>query len=82
MEFCTTRQKLWDRLVELAAIEVKTEAERSEEQIKAREFWDYGALDARLRDGTGLHYPGYNWNGMTDMQRRVMRLARYQAAAV
>lgn len=46
MRFITTRQAAWGRLAQLAQIEVKTEAERYEEERLSRLFWELGNLDA------------------------------------
>lgn len=75
-EFITSMQLLWDRLAELAKIEIKTEAERYEEQIKSREFYSLIGLNSRLKNGSILFY---NPNDcLTTIQRRIMHMARYQ----
>lgn len=76
--FITSRQAAYDRLAELSKIEIKTEAENYEEQLLSRYFWETGALDERIRYGL-LGFDPYA-KGMTDIQRRIMYLARYQAA--
>ena len=76
MEFITSRQAAYDRLAELSKIEIKTEAENYEEQLLSRYFWETGALDERIRYGL----LGFDPCGMTDIQRRIMYAARYQAA--
>ena len=75
MQFITTRQAAWDRLAELAKIEVKTEAERYEEGLLSRLFWALGNLDARIRYGPVL---GFDETGDTPVQRRIMYMARFQ----
>lgn len=76
-EFITSRQAAWDRLSELAKIEIKSESERYEEERLSRYFWETGALDERIRYRGIL---GFCPDGMTDIQLRIMYLARYQAA--
>ena len=75
MKFITTRQIAWDRLVQLAEIEVKTEAERYEEEALSRLFWALGDLDARIRYGPVL---GFDATGYTPIQRRIMYMVRFQ----
>ena len=76
-EFITSRQVAWDRLSELAKIENKSESERYEEELLSRYFWETGALDERIRSRGIL---GFCPDGMTDIQLRIMYIARYQAA--
>lgn len=75
MQFITTRQAAWDRLAQLAEIEVKTEAERYEEEKLSRLFWELGELDAHIRYGPVL---GFSDRGYTPVQRRIMYMARFQ----
>ena len=75
MSFITTRQAAWDRLAVLAEIEVKTEAERYEEEILSRLFWELGELDAHIRYGPLL---GFDSTGYTPVQRRIVYMARFQ----
>lgn len=74
-EFITSMQILFDRLSELAKIEIKTEAERYEEQIKSRQFFELQGLNARIKEGSILFYDP---NGMTEAQLRIMNMARFQ----
>ena len=75
LRFTTTRQIAWDRLVQLAEIEVKTEAERYEEETLSRLFWALGDLDTRIRYGPVL---GFDATAYTPIQRRIMYMARFQ----
>lgn len=75
MRFITTRQAAWDRLAQLAQIEVKTEAERYEEERLSRLFWELGNLDAWVRYRPAL---GFGETGYTPIQRRIMYMARFQ----
>lgn len=75
MQFITTRQAAWDRLAQLAEIEVKTEAERYEEEKLSRLFWELGELDAHIRYGP---VPGFSDRGYTPVQRRIMYMALFQ----
>lgn len=75
MQFITTRQAAWDRLGKLAEIEVKTDAERYEEEKLSRLFWELGELDAHIRYGPVL---GFSDRGYTPVQRRFMYMARFQ----
>lgn len=63
---------LWARLCELANIEVKTEAERIEEQTKARLFTEWLQVQNRLA------HPilGFNPHTQTPLQNRVMAAAK------
>ena len=74
-DFITSRQVLWNRLKELSEIEVMTEGEKYEEQDLSKQFWEWGKLDERIRTGPILFF---NPNELTEMQRRVMYLARFQ----
>ena len=77
MEYITSRQKVWNRLDELAKIEIMSESERYEEQLLSRYFWETSHLDDVIRHGGYLFYdPDAEKTGI---QRRIMRLARYQA---
>ena len=71
--FITTRSILYARLAELAKIEVKTEAERIEEQIKSREFWELGAVERSIQT---LSYPHIESMEATPLQNRIYRMAR------
>lgn len=75
MRFITTRQAAWDRLAKLAEIEVKTEAERYEEETLSRLFWELGDLDTQIRYGPVL---GFGERACTPVQRRIMYMARFQ----
>lgn len=89
-EFCTSRQQCFDRLSEIYKSYYKQitphlteinmpEAVEYEEQELSRKFWELGALDSRLKHGTGLKFPlFYNPNEVTSFEYRVLHLARYQ----
>ena len=69
----TTRSALYARLGELAKIEVKTEAERIEEAVKSREFWEWGAVEQSLLSLSYLHIESER---ATPLQNRIFRMAR------
>ncbi len=71
--FIATRSSLYARLGELARIEVKTEAERIEEHVKSREFWELGAVERSLQS---LSYPHIESETATPLQNRIYRMAR------
>ena len=75
MQFTTTRQAAWDRLAELAGIEIRTESERYKEEHLSRLFWGLGELDSRIRYGPVL---GFDAADYTPIQRRIMYMARFQ----
>ena len=70
-ELIPTCQSLWERLCELANIEIKTEAERIEEQSKSRLFMEW------LRVQNRLTHPilNYNPHTQTSLQNRIMLAA-------
>lgn len=72
MKFITTRAKLWTRLEELAKKEVKTEGERAEECVKAREFFEWAPVENRLKN------PILNFDPhvQTPLQNRIMSAVR------
>ena len=72
MKFITTRAKLWARLEELAKIEIKTENERAEECVKAREFWEWASVENRLKNPI----LGFNPHTQTPLQNRIMIAAK------
>ena len=72
MNFITTRARLWTRLEELARIEVKTEGERAEECVKAREFGEWSSVENRLKNPI-LHFDPHI---QTPLQNRIMMAAR------
>lgn len=67
------RIALLRRLAELAKIEVKTEAECIEEQMKSREFWEWGAVENVL---LRLSYRQIESVNATPLQNRIYRMAR------
>jgi hypothetical protein len=75
-EFIPARAKLWVRLCELSRMTDKTESQRIEEQQKSREFWDWVAVENRVK------YPilGFNPFEQTPIQNRIMLAARTNSA--
>lgn len=67
------RVALLRRLAELAKIEAMTEAERIEEQMKSREFWEWGAVENSL---LRLSYRQIESVNATPLQNRIYRMAR------
>lgn len=70
--FIITREKLYNRLSELASIKIKTEAERYEEQIASRQFWELGAVEGSLLRLSCIHIENKE---ATPLQNRIYRSA-------
>lgn len=70
--FIPSRANLWERLRALSEIKVKTEAECSEECVKSREFWEWSAVENRIK------HPllGFDPSTQTTLQARIMMAAR------
>lgn len=71
--FISIRNALYKRLAELAEIEVMTEAECIEEQMKSREFWEWGAVERSL---LRLSYKQIESMNATPLQNRIYRMAK------
>lgn len=71
--FISSRMTLYCRLAELAEIKVMTEAERIEEQIKSREFWEWGAVERSL---LRLSHKQIESMNATPLQNRIYQMAR------
>lgn len=71
--FIPARVVLYNRLAELAEIEVKTEAERYEEEIKSRQFWEWGRVENSL---LSLSYRHIESKNATPIQNRIYNMAR------
>ncbi len=71
--FIPSRDKLYGRLMELVRIGVKTEAEKIEEHVLSRKFWDYGAVEASLLKLSYIHIESED---ATPLQNRICRAAR------
>lgn len=64
------RKQLWNRLAALAKIEIMTEAERSEEQLLAREFWEWQPVEHRLRPD--IQFVPWGEQDTQPIQHRIM----------
>lgn len=64
------RIKLWGRLAELAKTEIMTEAEKSEAQLLAREFWEWQPVEYRLRPD--ILFVPWGEQDTQPIQRRIM----------
>ena len=64
------RRQLWVRLMALANVSIMTESERMEERALSREFWDWQAVEYRLRPDV-LWVP-WNERDTHPLQRRVL----------
>lgn len=71
--FIPARETLYNRLAELAKINVKTESERIEEQLKSREFWEWGYVECSLFK---LEHISIESENATPIQNRIFRMAR------
>lgn len=75
--FITSREKLYNRLSELTSIEIKTDAERYEEEAASRQFWELGAVENSMLRLSYIHIESKE---ATQLQNRIYRAARENRA--